>query len=97
MMGRKLERQDGCLSSLRPVAGGLLLPASFLYPVRNKGKWKRGRDESAISHLYPPLGILSNQVRDRFLEEGTFGPTGFKREIRELLSNTRETTDVDLP
>ena len=44
-----------------------------------------------------PLGILSNQVCDGFLEKGPLGPTGLKREICELLSNARETTDVDLP
>ena len=44
-----------------------------------------------------PLGILSDQVCDGFLEKGPLGPAGFQREIRELLSYTRETTDVDLP
>ncbi len=44
-----------------------------------------------------PLGILPNQVCDGFLEKGSLGPAGLKREIRELLSNARETTDVDLP
>ncbi len=43
-----------------------------------------------------PLGILSNQVRDGFLEESSLGPSGLKREIRESLSNTRATTYVDL-
>ena len=46
---------------------------------------------------YNVLGILSNQVRDGFFEKGSFGLSGLKREICELLSNTRETTDVDLP
>ena len=50
-----------------------------------------------MSHMDPPLGILSDQVRDGFLEKGPLGPAGFKREVRELLSNPRETTDVDLP
>ncbi len=50
-----------------------------------------------MSHMDPPLGILSDQVRDGFLEKGSLGPAGFKREIRELLSYARETTDVDLP
>ena len=49
-----------------------------------------------MSHMDPPLGILPNQVRDGFLEESSLGPSGLKREIRELLSNTREATDVDL-
>ena len=50
-----------------------------------------------MSHMDPPLGILSDQVRDGFLEKGSLGPSGLKRKIRELLSNTREATDVDLP
>ena len=50
-----------------------------------------------MSHMDPPLGILPNQVRDGFLEESSLGPSGLKRKIRELLSNTREATDVDLP
>ena len=49
-----------------------------------------------MSHMDPPLGILSDQMCDGFLEKGPLGPAGFKREIRELLSNTREATDVDL-
>ena len=43
-----------------------------------------------------PLGILTDQVCDGFLEKSSLGPSGLKREIRELLSNTREATDVDL-
>ena len=84
MDGKKLVRQIDSFLRRDLSPEGYRFPASFPYPVRNKGK--RGRDESAIPHLYPPLGILSNQVRDRFLEEGTFGPAGFKGEIRELLS-----------
>ena len=43
----------GSHSLLIPVAGGFPLPASFLYPVRNKGKEKRGGDGSKMSHLDP--------------------------------------------
>ena len=50
-----------------------------------------------MSHMDPPLGILSDQVCDGFLEKGPLGPAGLKREIRELFSNACETTDVDLP
>ena len=50
-----------------------------------------------MSHMDPPLGILSDQVCDCFLEKGSLGLSGLKREIRELLSNTRETADIDLP
>ena len=41
------------LSLLDPVTGGFPLSASFLYPVRNKGKGKRGGEGSTMSHLGP--------------------------------------------
>ena len=44
-----------------------------------------------------PLGILSDQERDSFLEKGSLGLSGLKREISELLSDTREAADIDLP
>ena len=47
----RLVRQERLLSSWRPVAGGLTLPASFLNPVRNKGKGKRGEDGFIVSRL----------------------------------------------
>lgn len=36
-------------------------------------------------------------MRDGFFEKGSFGLSGLKREISELLSDTRETAVIDLP